>query len=725
MGIIEVVGVNTASPSRDLSIDGDMFISKKMYMGFDNVELETVNILKNSNIAFANNLDRLPILINSPSLTVYGGIVKADDYYIGDDRLVSLKKRENDGVLYSTDGNMSIGYLSDLYSCDNAALQVRNAIENSKYNNSVLRIYEANAYWENDNRYSGIEIAREPYNPEKGWYIHNIHDGTNRFVVGWKGGRGEDRKSLIDVVEFNDKHDLVLNNSSNDTTVIHGDVDIYGDLNVNGGKYKLNGLELTSNSISLSAYLDSEFNYELNELVTTDKDVMINGNRVMTFVGKNSSAFIGESTPYSVAYMNSHSRQYMNPYQFEPFDARLVVYQKHLEAYTDVQPSASFCVHPERGDHAISKIRLATLSDRVAPNGKHWDTNAHVDIVLDASASKTEYKLSMKPFKGVQQDVMTISNEGDNLYYRLGRGDIRNSDVKPFIHIYNENDIALYLENKNQNAKMRLNTWEISCGDVFEVSNKDNGKTMMYVDVNNNIGINMGVPEYTLDVDRVDKNNEGCMRLKNTYRSNAEDDEEMTLSVMLCNMDTPSIVFDDNEWRINLTRYFGELGDNSYPKVVEYRCNITVSIPYSVDVYNLNVDDYKIWNTVGIGVVDYVVGGGERLLYSNVFNLSAMDDVHVPYVRRDLDTFETDRVVLSAEYYGVDVPLNHVMYSNVSNLVSPDRDIWYYYSELYLGTSNVDTEWVLANEEKNVSIDVDGVGEIMLYGECIILLDMY
>jgi hypothetical protein len=711
------VGVNTVEPVRDLHVNGDMFVSKKIYMEFDDLELESVNILKNSNVAFANNIDRLPLIFNVPSLRVYGGAVVADDYYIGDDKLVSFKKKVETDVVYNTDGNVSLGYLSDVYGCDNAALQVRNSIENGKRNNSVIRIYEANAYWENDDRYSGVEIAREPYNPEKGWYIHNIHDGANRFVIGWRDSK---RNNVLDVLRYSDRSEVVLNNSSNDTMLIHGDVSIDGDLNViGGGKYKLNGLELTSNSISLSAYLDSDVNYELNELVTTDKDVMINGNRVMTFVGKNSSAFIGESTPYSVAYMNEHSRQSINPYQYEPFDARLVVYQRQLETYTDIQPIAVFSGHPERGDSGVSKIRLGVLPDRVLPNGKHWDLNSHVDIGLYSSVARTEYSVNMRPFKGVEQSVMSIMNEGDNLYYRFGRGrnggdvndNTENNSVKPFIHVYDDNDIGIYVENKNQSAKIRLNSWEISCGDVFMIS--DNGSACVYVDNDKNIGLNVSNPKYSLDIDRMDNDNDGCMRLKNTYRSNANSDVEVSRSVLLCNIDGPVIIFDEDVWRVIMTGVDGNSGENLYPKVVEYRCNIDISIPYSVDVYDVSVYDYRIWNSVGVGRVSYG-SSNEVLVYSNVFHLMVGTDydMSVLLVNRKLDIFETDRVVLYSEYSGLDVDISYKYYSNVSNVLSPQRDIWYYYSEFYVGTSNVDTEWVLANEEKSVSIDVDGVGEI-------------
>ena len=167
-GYLGYVGINTRYPERNLYVNGDVKIDGRVYKTFDGLELESVDILKQNGVAFMNNLDRNKLLFNTPELEVYGGVVRASEYYRGDNKLVSLKAKD-DGI-YMNDGNLSIGLLSETYSITNAALQVRNTLE-SKMNNSVIRIYESAEYWENDDRYSGIEISREPFNPSRGWYI--------------------------------------------------------------------------------------------------------------------------------------------------------------------------------------------------------------------------------------------------------------------------------------------------------------------------------------------------------------------------------------------------------------------------------------------------------------------------------------------------------------------------------------------------------------------------
>ena len=98
--------------------------------------------------------------------------------------------------------------------------------------------------------------------------------------------------------------------------------------------------------------------------------------------------------------------------------------------------------------------------------------------------------------------------------------------------MYDTNSTLLYLENRNQDVRISMKSrslfrWDINAGNHLNIQKND--VDMFSITDVGNVGINKRGDdeyEYTLDVVRVDGNNDGCVRLKNSYESKNDEDVE-------------------------------------------------------------------------------------------------------------------------------------------------------------------------------------------------------
>ena len=240
---------------------------------------------------------------------------------------------------------------------------------------------------------------------------------------------------MIDVVQYEDRKEVKINDNERDKTVMYGDVDIHGSVNVmrgdvnvmrgdvnvmRGGTFKIEGIELTSNSISISSLNESMGELFSNTLVTTENDLLMYGNRVINMTNNKSTYFIGENNPYIVNYLNQHGEHTNKKSITEPFDSKLVVFQRQLDMYKSNQPVAAFKVLPEEDD-GISKIQLGVMSSTLNIGDKYWDTRSYVNVGCHSSRSKTGLRFDMKPYNGSEQTIFDVYESSSRIHYRFGR----------------------------------------------------------------------------------------------------------------------------------------------------------------------------------------------------------------------------------------------------------------------------------------------------------------
>tara|TARA_Y100000389_G_C17471000_1_gene530849 strand:+ start:5137 stop:11373 length:6237 start_codon:yes stop_codon:yes gene_type:complete len=581
------IGINTKNPKKELDIVGDTLFQGNLYKTDENRDRQIINLLKNENDVIYMDDKRHDVVFNINKLEIDGGYINTTKgFYENDIRIIGLHKK-TDGLYIKE--NVSIGLNSENTDIDNVALMVRNGYEYESKNNTVIRLLQSYDNYNNYDKYTGIDICRFTYDIDRKWYIYNIHDGTETFKIGYQIDNENKfdllkstRLNLIQNDEVSQYNDTYINNNITDKTTINGSLFVKGDINITG-QYKINGLEITSNNISLSAFTDNrEFSSE--ELELYENDISIQGKNIVSIVDTTGTFYIGEKSQNFVRYMNQHGVDLQHG---NKLDSKLVIYDKSSDI-----PITSFNVYPDNeNNYAESKIRLGVLPHIVRQDQgeKYWNLDSYSDIGF--KKNEKSIGLSVKLYsENYDEDVFKIDKRHNSLHFSCG-SDIKEVDSS-FYHLYNNDtrDI-LHLENKNGiSVLMETNSnniWRLQSDYSFKISN--NNTNVLTID-DNKFGFNVIKPEYTLDVSNI---NTGCMRLLNHYEKDPDEDILNEVEFKFSNLGEIDIShkINENQIIIQLNHDTYDLSKHDYKATSDgYLCNFMIN--YSNLEYKL-IEEYE------------------------------------------------------------------------------------------------------------------------------------
>jgi hypothetical protein len=626
------IGINTKKPRKELDINGDVIYEGNLYKIDERRERKIVNLLKNENNIIYMDEKRRDVVFNIKKLEIDGGYINTTDgYYVNNQKIIGLNKK-NDG-LYINNDNLSLGFNSEETEIKNVALQVRNAKYNEKENNSVIRIFEAYPDARNYNRYTGIDICRFTYEPDRKWYMYNVHDGTETFKIGFQ----EDENNKFDILKTThsistDINTTEINTNIEDKTIINGSLLVKGDIDVNG-TYKINGIEMTSNHINLSAFTNNNVTGS-EEINLYENDILIQGKNVVSTIDNIGSYYVGDKSAYFIKYMNQHGE--LQNISGNKTDSKFVIYDENTTL-----PLLSLKSHSlQTNNNGNCKMRMGVLPNTINKNiEKYWDFNSYFDFGMNSEDNNLSIYMSLHS-ENFDEKVFEIKRQNNSLSYKYGTHN--KETLSSFYHLYdNYNLDILHLENPNGinilMETMNSNLWRMKANQNFNISNNN---TDLFTLSDNKIGINNNKPEYTLDISNI---NNGCMRLLNQYDKNPITDVLGSINFEFSNLKDIEVShkLEDNNIIIELNQDTYDFTNHKYTGTIEgYLCNFVIN--YS------NIEYTEI---------------EEILFSSNLQNVKYKDLEFNKWVENTI-SFENDKYILDSEI-NINIPNKIHKYNNI------------------------------------------------------------
>ena len=624
------VGINTRNPTKSLDVNGDIISTNyyKRYLGEsklianfldydDHIRLEkNKRLLIKSKVEITNKLT-----INK--------------IFKGENELFNFNKKtyNNQHYLHSEVGCIFIGEFigEDVNkNIDNTAMLLQNTL-NIERNNTIIRLLKANKWSQGDNPdpYTGIEFTRYPNDPYTGWYIHNKHNPDN-FEIGYRNNYNN-AFNLIKTSynsETNGIDDIEIGDGSEDNKIIlNNNVEIRGDIDVIGGKYRLNGAVFSSNNIDLSTILAnaSVLNDPSFPNIVQQNDIsMSSASRIINLVAPGSSMFIGtyhstnydendtENNPGFTNYLSNYSIHHKNQVsqRTEQFDANVnIVMPVDNSIVNDKQPPllALKATHNlnniDDNKNVKSGIRLAILDSatgQTTNRNDYWINKNYADLYYKYFSNKSEFGIDFKYKDGDKNTPFKITEKANDIYTTLSS--VNNTDnSNAFFHILdNKKDSLLLLETRDKESiniklKTQNNEWDIDTDENFKITHNDN----KYITFNDNgFGINVEDPSASLDI----SNSNICgITIKNNITTNDNTKEYYIDTDKIKDLElttnTNSITFNLNKTTTNHKTSNIESSSNILIEQIFYNCNfigndnINTTQEYS-NIYVVSIDNH-------------------------------------------------------------------------------------------------------------------------------------
>lgn len=568
-----IVGVNTAFPKHTLDVSGDLSVSGDIFREYSGGSRRVIDMIENELGGLVLTEQVKPIVFHNQSIDVRGSLKVLGGIYEGDERILGFKK--SGSRLYNKDGNIAIGYGTDTLlpeTTENTAFIVRNSDGRSATNNSVIRILQSPEYFENNSRYSGIDICRNPRNPLDKWYIYNTHI-DNVLRIGNKDARGDETEFVRAEKDPSFAYNkLTLNSSTDDQTRINGSLMIDGgdltinggDLNINGdGKtIRINGIELTSNTINISTLTpgdgdgntnDNTVMEGVNTLSLRDNDIFLQGSKIVSLVDNQSAIYFGylEDNKKLSGQLIQHLERMSTDTTHT--DGRVTIFNTGLN-----KPNLSLKSIPNSTGEAEARLSLGIQHQKGTPNyvrNKPWNEKYKFDVLL-TEIDPTRY-LEQVSFVLNGDNIWSASKIGDqSVSYKLGYGTSPplNDLQDTLIHIFNNTSstdkTSLLLDNANTDyVKLCMrdqdNTWTLkSSKDSFMVSNDDytpfyaNSNTLRIHNRSSNSTSLINISDnYAMEINNVGGNAvSGCAILRNYDNAITDFDTNTTELIALSNI---------------------------------------------------------------------------------------------------------------------------------------------------------------------------------------------
>lgn len=633
------IGFNIKNPRNDFDINENVLFGADCFKIHGGAEYKITNLLINhkNEVFLDNNVSDIVI----PGINMHALRITAREYNMLYDNgdilpLIPLNKKDDGSYLKA---NLNIGFQSNDTALTNTALQVRNN-DIQGNNNTVVRLLRAYDSWNNIDKYTGFEICRDETDYNDKWYIYNKHDGTNGLLIGYQEIEESNNPFiLLDKKPDGDEIHLYTD------TYINGKLTVYGDICIEGSSnntYRLHGLELSSNGIELSTFEKPNF-VDNDIVIQKEYDIVIQANKVINMVRDTSSYYIGHMNKndlifnYFALYMNEHNNIQTTSSTNTNIDSRFVVFHNQKQADFNHQPVASFKVHPETstmiGD---SRIRIGILPS--ATNNEFYKEVAYADMQVISMMNNLErigeFRINLYTNTFRNRSTIRIYNYNDKIYFKFADSTINHVPTS-YIHMHDvDHDDILHLQNDDMRLKVlfqnRDEKWRIEVDDRFLITKNNSAILSLQT---SNVGINVNLPEYSLDVRNNGGISKGSAHLLNAYSRFSELLYESSVIFPLEIMDyLPEIVYSSNNGLyldINYTHFnyllHSELvNDPQYPKAflvnftdnIVITSNITLGFTYAYEdidfAYNeIDIDiDYDIqmvYNTQSLNKFDYMI----------------------------------------------------------------------------------------------------------------------
>eukprot|EP00960_Hanusia_phi_P058490 763905-Hanusia_phi.AAC.1 len=612
------VGFNITNPRNDIDLNQNVLFGNDVYKMYKDQQLKIVHMLLNyNNKVILDHSDVSIIDLNISNLTITNGIIHTSGYMLTetDGSLTTLQSfREKTDGMYIDSGNINIGYQADITPIHNVALQIRNHNTEGN-NNTVVRLFQAYDSWNNTDQYTGFDICRYTNNTDNKWYIYNRNDGTQNLHIGYQQTSELDF-SFLKMLKLNDINEIYINNNTNDRTYINGSLTVYGDIAIEGSNntYKLNGLELTSNSINISA-IEPPASNDLS--IQKEYDILIQANKVVNLVRDTSSFYVGHMVEndglinYLALYLNEQNS--LSTTLQDGVDSRFVVFHRQIPNDVNHTPAAAFKVYPQVNDiTGDCRVRLGILP--TSAQSKYYRENSYADLQLLSSLNNydrvSEFRLNLYSTTLNDTTTFRIYNNNGFVYYKFADATVPHIATSLF-HVYgNNHQHSLHLQNDNLSVSLLLqnntNNWNLTANSDFAISSNLINKIILQ---NNNVGINVDKPSYTLDIFNNNSGNLGCSHLVNNYTTitNLVVESNINFPVSLMSYD-PDVIYSSNA--DNPLR-FVSIGSKQ------------ITIPFSTSIYDLTIEYYQ--DTTNQYDIDIEIEGTYKIdFFANVQLIKGM-----------------------------------------------------------------------------------------------------
>ena len=470
-----LVGINKTLPEHTLDVNGDLSVSGDIFRYYSGGSRRVIDFVENEIGGLILTEQSKPIVFNNQRIDVRGSLKVLGGIYEGDERVIGFKTVDvlSGSRLYNKDGNISLGYGADTLlqdTLDNTALIVRNANGRSATNNSVIRILQSPEYFENNSRYSGIDICRNPRNPLDRWYMYNKHI-DNSFRIGnmdISGNESEFIKAEKDPSFGYNK--FFINSETDDKTYVNGSLQIDGgDLTINGGDIningdgktiRINGIELTSNAINISTLTSGGENTDnsstvvdgVDTLAMRDNDIFLQGTKIVSLVDQQSSIYFGYLGGDNKNRISGQILQHLNKISLDTThtDGMVTIFNTGLN-----KPNLSLKSIPNSTGEAESRLSLGIQYQKGTVNyndNKPWNEKYKFDILLKEKVPSQS--LEEVSFILDNNDIWRATKKSaQDLSYTIGYGvaPALNDLEDTLIHIFNNssssNKTSLLLDN--------------------------------------------------------------------------------------------------------------------------------------------------------------------------------------------------------------------------------------------------------------------------------------
>ena len=577
------VGVNNKNPQYELDVVGNIlandiyirtnsvaskamfFVSKKdefsqsgdasrdffyIYDTYGDIDKYCINIndIKNQEGFCGND-------ISLKGLNVKGGIHATTGGYYQHNKEVANFIIENPHTSNISYINKNIVVGCDRNIQTRAPVAVKSMYDD-KYNDSIMRFYKGENRGIIDPRFSGIDmcssinitnptLAYEHANSNK-WFMYRDHrfdqyNGTNKNSVGMlrightidSERPNEDKPDPISIVAFENQiytthinrtmtdFDIqVLEDMADKAMVIHGDLEVRGNINITG-KYSLNGgnVKISPDALDNAANIEETVDNVISVPTPQINDVVLTGNKVAILPQK--TLAVGHNAEGFVKYLNKLGNDAI-------YDVPLTVYQNNVD-----ENRVSKFMSIKKAGIELCVVNLANIGQNVESK----DTAVNFEVYKSSELSVFNIKGSDKKINDSisHKDLITIYHSSGINYTRIGSSQIEDSSIiqNVALHVHNDVKHLLFLENTSSlppAITMKGNGhsfWTIEAPNEMDefvlkfdknLSSdglvQDNGKKVMVV-TPNKMGINKDCPLYALDV--LGEEDRSCMRITNEY----------------------------------------------------------------------------------------------------------------------------------------------------------------------------------------------------------------
>ena len=662
------VGINTRNPTKSLDVNGDIIVNKYYVK-----ELNKPQLIAN----FLEYEDDIRLLKTKKPLLIDTKVEMKKDLHINKifksgNELFNFdrKIKNNNEYLESDVGCIFIGERLGNKSINNTAMLLQNSL-NIKENNTVLRLLKSNRWsgGESGDRYTGIEFTEYETPHYTGWYIHNKHN-NNDFEIGYRNNYEVSYPILKTNYTSEGINTVEIGNSeSKDNIILKNNVIIEGDIDVTG-IYKLNGVEFSSNNITLSTLIDPLLDID-NTIVQPGDIDLRTSSRIVNKVANRSSMFIGtsysdssiENSSYFTKYLDAHYTELNRPNNSN-FDAKLNIITRvntgnNQPPLLAVKATYNFDNIPTT-KFVKSSIRIATLN---TTGSDYWKNKNYTDLIYKYYDDKCVFSIDLKhknekitPFKIIRKDT--------TVYSKLSSNDNNQDKSDTFFHIIDDINNTLLLLEKTDDTDVKIklendiSKWNIIGNESLKIQKEDKNVLLLN---ENGIGINNENINASLDINNI--NNVGIVINNNKHSIDTKNIE--IRANRICNLE---VSYDTSVIEYNLNN----LNDDRNTSNIEYESNITIiKTLYNCNFEGNSIKDYS--NFYDVFITNYV-SESNFTLKINVSDIEL--NTLLESANSNLSNIRLDKVVYEGSNdtnTDVKVEINTI-YSNLNNLLISNID---------------------------------------------------